>query len=537
MQKAHVFSLIIFFFLLLFTHFLFAENFYHEAPTAVFQGEKLHIELKEFNTITIYQPPILYYRMTGEFDFHALPLKSQGFVYTADIPGKLLHPGRVQYYFAMETKPGQVFTLPEGAPYSHLYEVEVIANNQQTHRLKKIDINLLAPQKNETLDPDDVFISLSVPFEIANPNKLKYQMTVDGIDQSENLIREGHVATYIPKAIGRGFHSVSFKVYNSDGILIGQRQFRFRVSDMPSSHQAFTYKGSFFVDNRMQTLDKSKLNYTRGGLRLNFNYKKFEFDSRFLMTTNESKNRQPLNIYSLRLKYNFSYRYFLYLWGGDVNPNYDPLVLQGRRIRGGSLGLYTRFFNLDVTKGQSARGINGLPPRDTTSTVPLRYGTYRQNFFGIRPQFNFGNHFSWGLNLVSAKDNFHSIEYGPNPKQYLVMGSTFNLNFDNRRIVFHGSAQASIKNEDISHSVNFDTLANALNLKGSNKTTAKKIVDILTAPGLLTISPGLAPLLSLALRFDTQLSYFNQILRLSYKQIDVHSFPTRRSSDDRKSVV
>lgn len=518
MKNKHFFGLF-FTSLLLSMQTLFAGSFYHDVPSAVYQGEKLHIELKSFGADPYYQPPVLYYRMTGEFDFHVLPLKNQGFIYAADIPARQLHPGKVQYYFAMESTPGQVTTLPEGAPYSNLYEVEVIANNGQSQHIRKIKVNLLAPQEDETLNPDEVFISLSVPIGIAHPNKLRYRITIDGMDQSSNLIREGHVFTYIPKSIRSGYHAVSFKVYNRDGILIGQRQFRFRVTDMPSTRQAFTYNGSFFVDNRLQTLNRNSLNYTRGGLRLNFNYKKFEFDTRFLLSSNESPQRQPLNIYSAKLKYNFSYRYFLYLWGGDVMPDYDPLILQGRRIRGGSLGLYTRYFNLDVTKGQSVRGIEGLPP-DSSSRRPQRYGTFRQNFFSVRPQFNFGDHFNWGVNLISAKDDPESIEYGTNPKQYLVAGTTINLNFDSRRIVFHGSAQASISNQDISHTIEFDTLASILNLEGNQRTNAKKIVDALTGMGLITISPGLAPLPSLALQFDTQLSYFNQILRLTYKQID-----------------
>ncbi len=520
-MKRSVFVDLILIFLMLSFASVKAVNFYHDVPSAVYQGENLHIELKAFDVTAMGQPPLLYYRMAGQFDFHAMPLKDEGFVYVANIPKKFLHPGKVQYYFAMETASGEAATLPAGAPYGHLFEVDVIPENTRAVKtLKKIEINLLAPQEDETLNPDDVFISFSVPYSIANPKNLKFRFSLDGIDRSEKLVREGHVATYIPHSIRSGFHTARFKVYNPDGILIGERQVRFRVSDIPSVHKAFTTRGSFFVDNRVQQLSTANFNYTRGGLRLNMNYKKFELDTRLLLTTNESKERQPLNVYSLRFKYNFSYRYFLYIWGGDVAPEYDPLVLQGRRIRGGRIGLYTRFFNLDVTKGQSVRAIEGLPPRDSSSTIPLRRGVYRQNFLSVHPQFNFGKHFSWGLNLINAKDDPHSIQYGPNPKEYLVLGTTFDLNMHGRRILLHGSAQASIKNEDASSTVDFDTLANDLQLEGSDRKMARRIVDVLTKPGFISISPGLAPLPSLALQVDAQFNYFNQMLRLSYKRID-----------------
>ncbi len=521
MKRSIAFHLIVLF---LFGSGLYAGSYYHDAPSVVFQGENLHIELKEMGAIPDYTAPVLYYRMTGEFDFHAVPLQNQGFIYQADIPAKQLRPGRVQYYFAMESSPGQYSTLPAGAPYAALYEVEVIANGAQGNpgHLRKIDVNILAPQEDEVLNPDDVFISFSIPMEIQNPDELKYRFTLDGIDRTARLVREGHVLTYVPSSMRSGLHMVNFKVYNQDGILIGQKDLRFRVTDRPSNHQAFSYKGSFFVDNRVQSINQNSLNYTRGGLNLNFSYKKFDLKTRFLLNSNESPERQPLNVYSAKLRYNFSYRYFLYLWGGDVMPDYGPLTLQGRRIRGGSIGLYTRFFNLDITKGQSVRGVEGLPPADTTSTFPQRYGTYKQNFFSVRPEFVFGRHFRWALNLISAKDDPHSIQYGPNPKQYLVAGTSLHLNFDNQRIVVRGSAQASILNQDISQTIEFDTLASILKLNDSDRKKAERIVNVLGNLDLLTISPGLAPLPSLALQFDTQLNYFNQLLRVSYKRIDAN---------------
>ncbi|NOX89339.1 MAG: hypothetical protein GXO77_09950 [Calditrichaeota bacterium] len=501
-------------------NYLTGANFYHESPSQVYQGENIRLELKELSYTETIVPPTLFYRMTGEFDFHSLPLKSEGFVYYVEIPAKKLRPGKIQYYFAMQTPTGNVITYPEGAPFTRLYELEVLANNNnQNSKLRKIDINLLAPEENEILNPDELFFAFSIPLDIENPKELNFRITIDGIDHSSQLIREGHVISYTPRAIRSGLHQVSFKVYNAEGILVGQRQFRFRVSDMPSTHKAFSYKGSFFVDNRMQTVAQNDINYTRGGIRLNLNYKKFELETRLLMNSNESSDRQPLNIYSARLKYELSYKYFFYVWGGDVFPDYDPLVLQGRRIRGFSVGLFSKYFDFDYTQGQSARAIEGTTFTDDPSKI-LRYGTYKQDFRSIRPRFNFGSHFSWGLNLVNGKDNSQSIRLGGNPKEYLVLGTTLDLNFHDRRIIVHGSAQASIKNEDATGEVEFDSLANSLNLSDSDRKLARQIVDIFTKPGFLTLTPGLAPLPSLALQLDAQLRYFNNNLLFSYKQID-----------------
>ena len=503
-------------------NFALAGSYYHQPPSTVLQGEKLRLELQQIGLDNTAFPPTVYYRSLGEFEFHSIPMESDGFTFFAEVPTAKLHPGKVQYYFALQEANGRFITFPEGAPYTNYYETEILPAGQQK-AINKIEVNLLSPEENEVVDPDDVYLAFSIPLDVERPEKWTYRITIDGIDQSAKLQREGHVISFVPSSVRSGVHLVSFKVYNADGILVGQKQFQFRISDIPSNNKAFTYKGSLFLDNRVQTIAQNNLNYTRGGLRLNLNYQKFQIDTRFLFNSNESPERQPLNIYSARLKYQFSYKYFLYLWGGDVFPDYDPLVLQGRRIRGLSVGLFSKYFDFDYTQGQSMRAIEGtVSPTDPQKI--LYPGTYRQDFRSIRPQFNFGSHFSWALNLVNGKDAPTSIKYGGNPKQYLVVGSSIDLNFHNRRILIHGSVQASIKNVDAQGEIDFDTLATSLEMSESDKKLARRIVDLFTKPGFLTLSPGLAPLPSLAINVDARLNYFNNNLILSYKNVNADYF-------------
>jgi len=500
----------------------FAGSFYHQPPATVLLGDPLRLELQESGANLTTFPPTVYYRSLGEFEFHSLPMESDGFNYFVEIPTAKLAPGKVQYYFALQSANGQFYTYPEGAPYSNYYETEILPARQQ-RSLKKIEINLISPEENEVLDPDEVFLSFSIPLDIENPEKWNYRITIDGIDQSTRLQQEGHVISFVPGSVRSGVHLVSFKVYTPDGILVGQKQFQFRISDIPSNNKAFSYKGSLFLDNRVQSIARNNLNYTRGGLRLTMNYQKFQIDTRMMINSNESPDLQPLNIYSARLKYQFSYKYFLYLWGGDVFPNYDPLVLQGRRIRGISVGLFSKYFDLDYTQGQSKRAIEGTAdPLDPQKM--LFPGTYKQDFRSLRPRFNFGSHFSWALNLVNGKDDPNSIAYGGNPKQYLVVGSAIDLNLHNRRIVIHGSVQASIKNVDATGEIDFDTLATTLDLSESDKKMARRVVDLFTKPGFLTLTPGLSPLPSLAINIDARLNYFNNNLVLSYKNINADYF-------------
>jgi len=289
----------------------FAGSFYHQPPATTLLGEMLRLELQESGANLKTFPPTVYYRSLGEFEFHSIPMESDGFNYFVEIPTTKLAPGKLQYYFALQSANGQFYTYPEGAPYSNYFETEILPTCQQSS-LEKIEINLLSPEENEVLGPNDVFLSFSIPLDIENPEKWNYRITIDGVDQSARLQQEGHVLSFVPGSVRSGMHLVSFKVYTPDGILVGQKQFQFRVSDIRSNNTAFSYKGSLFLDSRVQSIAQDNHNYTRGGLRLIMNYQKFQIDTRMMINSNESPDLQPLNIYSARLKYQFSYKNFLY---------------------------------------------------------------------------------------------------------------------------------------------------------------------------------------------------------------------------------
>ena len=122
-----------------------------------------------------------------------------------------------------------------------------------------------------------------------------------------------------------------------------------------------------------------------------------------------------------------------------------------------------------------------------------------------------------------TKDEPESIDAdrAANPKEALVVGSSVALNLHNKRILFKGSFQSSIKNEDAAgEKVDFDSLANKYDLTQSEIDQVKPFVDLMDKTGFLTLTQGLSPIPSFAMQFETHLRYFGHSLKATYKRID-----------------
>ena len=212
------------------------------------------------------------------------------------------------------------------------------------------------------------------------------------------------------------------------------------------------------------------------------------------------------------MAYNFTPTTRLYVNGGDMSGNYDPLSFWNRRVFGFGFGLKSSYFDLDVTAGQTSNSVEGVGT-DSTVVIP---GTYKETFLAVKPEFKFGRYVKWGLNLINGKEDPKSIKYGVNPTESLVLGTTLALNFDNNRIRVLSSVQASVANKDASQEVPFDSLKDKFDLPGS----AESAADFLESTGFLTLSQGLAPFPNLAMQYDLYLSYFNNNFKFTYKRVD-----------------
>jgi len=292
------------------------------------------------------------------------------------------------------------------------------------------------------------------------------------------------------------------------------------------------------VENRHTKISDNSQNYFRAGGRLNGAINNLHYNARLIYSSEESSNRQPVNRYAAQLIYKFSERNNIYVRGGDFTPYYNPLAFQNKRVRGVDAGLEFGFFTFDFVYGQIYRGIEGTfltssintvtedpsnpgVPVDTTIIDTVQgLGKYEESIMAFRPGFRFGENVHWNLNLITSGEKEGSIKYGGAVKEALVAGTDLSMNFDNRRILFDASFQASINNNNAGlEEISYDSLAKVSEDLANNE-TARKYWDFLSSTGMISMTPGLNPFPSLAMRFETGLNYFGNHLVARYTRVE-----------------
>lgn len=517
MRKVFLFSIY-----LMFCSSLFSSSSYfdidHQVPEQVIIGETLNLEVSNLNTTQAIYDARVFYKNQGMAEYKSIKMQQKGYIFSANISTSKMEAGELEYYFAFQTV-GSINYYPEQSPELNPFHVSLLASNSSSTQQEPgggMDILLLSPELDEIISPDDFIIAISIPISPDEMSSYRFSLLLSGIDQSDLLEQEGNLIMFSPKMIRGGLHNAEFKVFDQNNQVVGEKSFSFQVSAAPSMNKGLNTRTSVFADNRYHSISESSENLFRGGLSHTSSYQKFDFQALILVSSEESYDRQPVNQYGGQLRYNFTPTMNLYLKGGDFSTNYDQLVFWEKRVRGIGVGYNSKFFDLDFTYGQTKKAVEGESKGDSSQIN----GTYKQSFMAIQPTFKYADYFSWGFNLVNGKDDPNSIQFGGNPKEALVLGTTIGLNLHSNRIQFLGSVQASMKNEDAVGKVDFDTLADRYDINEDDRDAAETLYNFFDNTGFLTLSQGLSPFPSVAMRFQTQLKYLNQVFQFTYKNIE-----------------
>ena len=493
-------------------------SFEHEVPTGIIRGEKAHIEVLSVDMNPSIHDMRVFYREMGEGNYRQVVMKQDGFIYSADINTANTTTGQIEYYIAYEGRLGKIGTLPEVNPQLNPYILR-IAPAKTSQQYADFEIVILSPMPDEVLTDDEVVIAASV---LGGESQIDFTLSklfIDEVDVSPIADFSGGIITYVPERLRVGRRNIKLQLFDNAGELIMEKEWGFRVIAREVGIVGLNVNGSFFLDDRYQNIAEKKDNFFRGGGHISGNLNKLDFYSRVLISSEETREQQAVNRFTGELQYNFTDRSNIYLHGGDHIPYYNPLVFQDKRIRGLQTGIALGFFTLDYILGQTYRGVEGsLNISDVGDTLQTN-GTYAENIMAIRPGLRFGDNVRWNLNLVNSKQDEHSIEYGGNVKEALVVGTDLSMNFDNRRILFEASVQASIKNSDAGGpDVDFEDLVE-IDSSLADNSLAERAFDLLEKTGFLSRTGGLNVHPSLAMQFDLQLRYLNNNLQLTYLNI------------------
>lgn len=225
--------------------------------------------------------------------------------------------------------------------------------------------------------------------------------------------------------------------------------------------------GILVADNRSVALSGSGRGlrqepaYTRTlSLDVAGRYKGVEVPVKLFLTTDNSYALQDRNYYQLGIRTRW-----LEVFGGDLNPVFDRLVLTGVRVRGVSVMLKSGNSSLQCFYGDMNQSHEGSLALYTpgTGTLPTNLindsqyivpGVYRRSLMGARLQTgNRGERFRLGFSAIKVKDDVQSIRYGLSPKDNIAGGVDLLLRLFRKRLILEGGIAGSVYTSDISGGV------------------------------------------------------------------------------------
>ena len=493
--------------------------FEHLVPDGVIRGDRVRIEVVAMDAGPAPMAMWVYYRELGSGSYDRVKMQREGMIYGAEVSTAEITAGSMEYFIAYEGYGGMVGTLPEDDPQMRPYRIEV-APARTGQETAEVELVIISPLPEDVIASDEVLVAASVMAGESRVDHALSRLTLDEVDVTARTDFGDGLITHVPRRLSAGRHIVVLTLYDTEGELLLTREWAFRVIEREPVLPGLRINGTAFLDGRHQNLSGSKDDFFRGGISLNGDVGRFDFLTHLFLSSEETKEAQPVHRFRGELRYNFTRRSRLYLSGGDLFPFYNPLTFQDKRVRGIQAGWAVGFLTFDFIRGQTLRSVEGSEAISSTGDTTTTYGTYAERITAFRPGFRVADAFHWNLNLINARQDPRSILIGQNARESLIVGSDLSVFLDRRRILFEATVQASLKNTDAgAPELEFSEFVE-LDSSFADNALAEKAFNFLTKSGWLSPTIGLDPLPSLAMEFDLRLKYLNQNLVLTYKSIN-----------------
>jgi hypothetical protein len=519
----------------------------------VSQNQPLPISV-EFTPSGAVERVMLRYRGFGESEYRQQEMLLAGNSASLTIGGQYVLPPYIEYYVLVQMSGGRVETYPIENAESTPLKATVKPVDP-----KALEVRLLSPEQGETVASEDLVIAVSLYYASENVDRKATKLILNGVDVTSQALFSDDVILYspanFPRPLSLGVQFLRIDLYDTKGSLYHSVESNFNLSTaaaIAARESRFKMGLDGQVEYRNEDVSSTKNTFVRGQLRALGSYgSSLNFGSNIFLTNEEKSDRQPQDRFMA-----YADMDFFKVQVGDAFPKFPTNMVSGKRVRGVSANLFLKFFNVDVSYGQTMRSIEGIALRDTTfkdSTAlqsrpsntllksGLTYslfqaGTFTRNFFAIRPSFGSGENFQFGLTYMNSKDDISSIRYGLTPQQNLVAGTDMVIAFDDQRFRLEGQAELSLTNTDITSGTfkqaDYDLMAgkNDATLSASDRASRQKDADDLkkladAASKFMTINQYLFPinpvgkgLPGVAYEGLLSMNYFNNFIRAQYYQ-------------------
>ena len=410
--------------LLLFS-FIFSQTINHDPIEITEQGLPLEISvftdlqgqnIKSFN---------LFYKNSNQTGYFKENLLSEdGVYYTSRISSDFIGDSDIYYYIYLETEV-DIFTLPIINPELNPYRINVLEQEQDTNNEILFSntvshINILTPQHNEKILSDDLVISVSY-FEHDDIDISSIKILLDDMDLTEQAsIKENYLILVPSEKIQPGIHNLKLSFANNIGVYFKPIIWSFTIIEQEKK-EYFTYSGKVWNDYTDNNIDGYTASYNTSNMNFSIKTEWMNFNFKGRENSLENPLEQSKNRYSISMK-----NKYIDINYGDFYPQFDPITLNGNRVRGLGFNLNTKFFQMNMIKGELNRAIQG----DLYNSLELLYSqeydvdneedynqltidrkgyTFQNDLTALRLSAGNKDRFNWGLNLVKVKDNIESV--------------------------------------------------------------------------------------------------------------------------------
>lgn len=499
----------------------------------VTEGQPMEVTVELSQNLGVTQV-LLVYRPLGASEFSEIEMALRGRVATATIPSDAVRAPSVEYYVRVLMVGGKTETYPIQNPETNPLRLAVKAPDP-----KDQEIRIISPEPGGTVALEELGIVISFFYASPAVNPSATRIFLNSVDVSKDAILSDDLLIYSPQnfdlPLSKGAHALTVELVDTTGKLYHRMRRSFTVTtaaEIAAEETRFRGRVDGQLELRDEALASSHRSYIRGDLRANATYSVFQFGGLMHLDNQDKPTVQPQNRFNL-----FMQTDWLRLEYGDAYPRFPSLMVSGKRVRGFSASLSTGVINIDVSTGETARGVEGIVDSvaaiDTSNTVPpnnsrllqdttyefFQSGTFRRKFLAVRT--SFGSHYEgtqFGIGFVKAKDDVGSILRGTLPQENLVVGADFRVSLDDERFKWETQTALSLTNTDISGG-SF-TQADYDQLKASDPETGKNIEDIgKIAEKIITVNEFLFPtnpvgkgLPSISLESSLNLNYLNNYL-------------------------
>jgi hypothetical protein len=478
----------------------------------------------------------IYYKYPQQQSYRYRDMRPEIDHWVGMIPAAEVTGDRLQYFISAFLDNQAVLTHPENNPYNNPAEIQISAKPVGSAAKKAGQVPLpdasrsgtseagepiiteaaqmqntlsplllLTPEPDESLASEEVVLAVSLTSENRAADSSTVQVFMDGVNITRLATISSYLVSFEPAKVKPGRHWFKVTAKDSRGKAIPALMVNFKVrGESESAGPQTQFQGHVFSDLRQENVNSQNESFAMGGSDFSGQYGVLQYSGQVFLTSLEDKNYQPRDRYQFSLNTKLIGASF-----GDVHPNFNDLILWGKRVRGLSGYVHLGFFNIDAVYGETYRKVEGI---DSS-----RYGTFRQTVLGIRPSFGSGRHFQLGLSLVKVKDDTASIKYGSNPKDNLVFGPDLRISFDRGRFVIQANGAFSLLTNNI-----YPGPISADEIKDVFNTDIP--IDPAAFEDYLILNDSTTPLdpsklTSLAYNAMVKLNYFQNMLTIGYKSV------------------